>query len=128
MNMKAEHSAQNNYGFYAVGAGRAERNGEWGKAAELWQKALNFARSRNCRHWAEHPLLFALMPCSADGVASMNAKEFNQRYAVGSHFIYQPCKVLRGGTVVKTIGEARDLNSSTIVEINVEQGRRPAAN
>ena len=50
----------------------------------------------------------------------MNAKEFNQRYAVGSHFIYQPCKVLRGGTVVKTIGEARDLNSSTIVEINVE--------
>lgn len=58
MNMKVEHTAQNNYGLYAVGAGRAERSGEWGKAAELWQKALNYARSRNCRHWAEHRIAF----------------------------------------------------------------------
>ncbi|MGK0706501.1 hypothetical protein ACSFCW_23885 [Yokenella regensburgei] len=49
----------------------------------------------------------------------MKAKAFNQRFRVGSHFIYQPCKALRGGTVVKTVSEARDLNSSTIVEINI---------
>lgn len=50
----------------------------------------------------------------------MRAKQFNQRYAVGSRFIFQPCKALRGGKVVKTIAEARDLKSATVVEINVE--------
>ncbi|MGK0600102.1 ANR family transcriptional regulator [Yokenella regensburgei] len=58
MNMKVEHTAQNNYGLYAVGAGRAERSGEWGKAAELWQRALNYARSRHCRRWAEQRIAF----------------------------------------------------------------------
>ncbi|RAP71446.1 ANR family transcriptional regulator [Candidatus Erwinia dacicola] len=53
MNMKAENAARNNYGLYAVGAGRAERNGEWGKAAELWQSALTYARTSHCRQWAE---------------------------------------------------------------------------
>ncbi len=50
----------------------------------------------------------------------MNAAGFNQRYAIGSRFIFQTSKVLRGGKVVKTIGVARDLKSATVVEINVE--------
>jgi hypothetical protein len=50
----------------------------------------------------------------------MQAKEFNARYPVGSHFIHQPCKALRGGRVVKTVDVARDLKSTTVVEINVE--------
>ena len=50
----------------------------------------------------------------------MNAVDFNRCYAVGSRFIFQPCKTLRGGKVVKTVGMARDLKSATVVEINVE--------
>jgi len=50
----------------------------------------------------------------------MKAEEFNARYPVGSHFIFQPCKLLRGGSVVKTVDVARDLKSSTVVEISVE--------
>ncbi|WP_373225879.1 hypothetical protein [Enterobacter cloacae complex sp. ESBL7] len=50
----------------------------------------------------------------------MRAKEFNHRYAVGSRFIFQPSKAMRGGKVIKTIGVARDLKSATVVEINVE--------
>ena len=56
MNMVAEHSARNNYGLYAVGAGRAEQ--DWQKAAELWRKALSSARSSHCRHWAELRMAF----------------------------------------------------------------------
>ncbi len=48
----------------------------------------------------------------------MQAKEFNALYPVGSHFIYQPCKFLRGGDMVKTVDVARDLRSSTVVEIS----------
>ncbi|MCX8957197.1 hypothetical protein EHW65_07915 [Erwinia psidii] len=50
----------------------------------------------------------------------MRAKEFNRKYPVGTHFIYQPCAALRGGPVVKTRDVARDLTSSTIVEISAE--------
>ena len=50
----------------------------------------------------------------------MKAKAFNQAYVVGSHFIYQPCKVLRGGYPAKTVSEARDFKCGTIVEINRE--------
>ncbi|WP_226020327.1 hypothetical protein [Serratia symbiotica] len=50
----------------------------------------------------------------------MKAKEFNQRYAVGSHFIFQPCKAMRGGKAVKTVDVARDLKTATVVEIHVE--------
>lgn len=50
----------------------------------------------------------------------MKAKAFNQVYAVGSHFIYQPCKVLRGGYPARTVAEARDFNCGTIVEIDRE--------
>ena len=50
----------------------------------------------------------------------MKAKQFNQKYPVGSCFIHQPCKALRGGRAVRTVDEARDCPSSTVVEINVE--------
>ncbi|WP_314140386.1 hypothetical protein [Buttiauxella noackiae] len=50
----------------------------------------------------------------------MKAAEFNQKYPVGTVFIYQPCKALRGGRAVKTIDEARDMKDVTVVEINQE--------
>lgn len=42
----------------------------------------------------------------------MNAKEFNALYPVGSRFIYQPVKALRGGKVVKTVDVAHDLRKT----------------
>ncbi|MFP7326928.1 hypothetical protein [Serratia marcescens] len=50
----------------------------------------------------------------------MKAKEFNQRYAVGSHFIFRHCKTQFGGKAVKTVDVARDLKTATVVEIQVE--------
>lgn len=50
----------------------------------------------------------------------MQASEFNRLYKVGSHFIHQPCKVLRGGYPTRTVAEARDFNCGTIVEIDRE--------
>lgn len=50
----------------------------------------------------------------------MQASEFNQKYPVGKCFIYQPCPMLRGGRTVKTVDIARDFESATVVEINVE--------
>lgn len=50
----------------------------------------------------------------------MKAKEFNSRYAVGSHFIFRPCKTQFGGKAVKTVDVARDLKTATVVEIQVE--------
>ncbi|EEQ05855.1 hypothetical protein [Yersinia bercovieri] len=50
----------------------------------------------------------------------MKAGEFNRRYPVGKVFIYQPCKFLRGGKSVKTVGPAHDFDSATVVEINKE--------
>jgi len=50
----------------------------------------------------------------------MPAKEFNQRYSVGSHFIYQPCEALRGGYPAKTVAKARDFKCGCIVEIDRE--------
>ncbi|MDP8639002.1 hypothetical protein QZQ24_05575 [Serratia marcescens] len=47
------------------------------------------------------------------------AKLFNQQYAVGSTFIHQPNRALRGGPAVRTVDVARDLKSATVVEINV---------
>ncbi len=38
----------------------------------------------------------------------MNAKEFNKKYPVGSSFIHQPNKALRGGKAVKTVAPAND--------------------
>ncbi|MBJ2645057.1 hypothetical protein JGA02_25470, partial [Salmonella enterica subsp. enterica serovar Typhimurium] len=48
----------------------------------------------------------------------MKAKEFNQKYPVGSVFIYQPNPVLRGGKVVSTVDLARDCRDVSVVEIN----------
>ncbi len=50
----------------------------------------------------------------------MKAKEFNQRYPVGSTFIYQPNPLLRGGKVVSTVESARDCKDVSVVEINLE--------
>ncbi|MGQ6282623.1 hypothetical protein ACUNFS_03175 [Serratia sp. IR-2025] len=50
----------------------------------------------------------------------MQAKQFNACYPVGKSFIYQPCKALRGGQLVKTVDVARDLKTATVVEINLE--------
>ncbi|WP_245209677.1 MULTISPECIES: hypothetical protein [Serratia] len=47
------------------------------------------------------------------------AKLFNQQHAVGSAFIHQPNRTLRGGPAVRTVDVARDLKSETVVEINV---------
>lgn len=52
---------------------------------------------------------------------AINASEFNEKYKVGSMFIYQSCPILRGGSIVKTVGPARDFKvSGTVVEINQE--------
>lgn len=50
----------------------------------------------------------------------MNAKQFNALYPVGSHFVYQPNRVLRGGRIVRTVAAANDCRSGCVVEINVE--------
>ncbi|HEP1045401.1 hypothetical protein [Serratia marcescens] len=50
----------------------------------------------------------------------MQAKQFNACFPVGKSFIYQPCKALRGGSIVKTVDIARDLKTATVVEINLE--------
>jgi len=51
-----------------------------------------------------------------DGVVAMKTKAFNQAYAVGSHFIYQRCKVLCSGYPDRTVAGA----CGTIVEIDRE--------
>ncbi|ATF92812.1 Uncharacterised protein [Cedecea neteri] len=53
-----EHAARNNFGQYAVGAGRAEREGQWLKAALLWRNAHASARDGACREWAEIRIAF----------------------------------------------------------------------
>ncbi|EKN3998436.1 TPA: hypothetical protein ACHYPN_003314 [Yersinia enterocolitica] len=50
----------------------------------------------------------------------MNAKEFNKKYPVGSGFIYQPNKILRGGKAVRTVAAAGDFTQGVIVEISLE--------
>lgn len=39
---------------------------------------------------------------------------------MGSYFIYQPNRILRGGPVVRTLSRAEDKNNRTIVEIDIE--------
>ncbi|EHI2275467.1 ANR family transcriptional regulator [Salmonella enterica] len=48
-----EYAAKNQYGAYATGAGRAERNGEYGKAAELWRRAAASPCTALRRQWAQ---------------------------------------------------------------------------
>lgn len=53
-------------------------------------------------------------------MSRLSAKQFNERYPVGSCFIYQPNRILRGGPVVRTLSRAEDKNNRTIVEIDIE--------
>ncbi|EJX2354560.1 ANR family transcriptional regulator, partial [Salmonella enterica] len=48
-----EHAAKNQYAAYALGAGRAERDGEYGKAAELWRRAADAPCNASQRRWAQ---------------------------------------------------------------------------
>ncbi|EOF6578547.1 ANR family transcriptional regulator, partial [Salmonella enterica] len=48
-----EHAAKNQYAAYALGAGRAERDGEYGKAAELWRRAANAPCNASKQRWAQ---------------------------------------------------------------------------
>lgn len=49
----------------------------------------------------------------------MKAKEFNRRYEPGTPFWHQRPKETER-RAVRTVGQAKDFQSATIVEINVE--------
>ncbi|EBC4877354.1 hypothetical protein C2W27_14505 [Salmonella enterica] len=49
----------------------------------------------------------------------MNAQQFNKSYPVGNYFIYRPRIAKHDAYYVRTVREARDLRSVTIVEINI---------
>ncbi|EBG7565373.1 ANR family transcriptional regulator [Salmonella enterica] len=53
-----EHTAKNQYAAYALGAGRAERDGEYGKAAELWRRAENAPCNASKQRWAQRRAAF----------------------------------------------------------------------
>ncbi|HFD6663169.1 hypothetical protein [Morganella morganii] len=53
-------------------------------------------------------------------MSRLSAKQFNKRYPVGSYFIYQPNRILRGGPPARTLSRAKDENDRTIVEIDIE--------
>ncbi|EAU5127275.1 ANR family transcriptional regulator [Salmonella enterica subsp. enterica serovar Infantis] len=53
-----EHAAKNQYAAYALGAGRAERDGEYGKAAELWRRAADAPCNASQRRWAQDRAAF----------------------------------------------------------------------
>lgn len=53
-------------------------------------------------------------------MSRLSAKQFNKRYPVGSYFIYQPNRILRGGPMVRTLSRAKDEDNRTIVEIDSE--------
>ncbi|MFT4465406.1 MAG: hypothetical protein ACMX3H_12810 [Sodalis sp. (in: enterobacteria)] len=48
----------------------------------------------------------------------MKAEQFNQCYPVGATFIYQPNRILKNGTLIRTLDRAKDLTTCTVVEIN----------
>ncbi|AVI67240.1 hypothetical protein CKQ84_15850 [Shewanella sp. WE21] len=49
---------------------------------------------------------------------SLPADDFNNKYPIGSSFIWQPCKFLRGGLGVKTIEIAYGNKKEAVVRIN----------
>ncbi|EDJ8499764.1 hypothetical protein GFF53_17795 [Salmonella enterica] len=53
-----EHAAKNRYAAYALGAGRAERDGEYGKAAELWRRAADAPCNASKQRWAQRRAAF----------------------------------------------------------------------
>ncbi|MFT4466204.1 MAG: hypothetical protein ACMX3H_18695 [Sodalis sp. (in: enterobacteria)] len=48
----------------------------------------------------------------------MNAKQFNQCYPGGACFIYQPNRILKDGTLIRTLDSAKYLTTCAVVEIN----------
>lgn len=53
-------------------------------------------------------------------MSRLSAIQFNQRYPVGSYFIYQPNRILRGGYPARTLSPATAEGERTIVEIDIE--------
>ncbi|EBH7154264.1 ANR family transcriptional regulator [Salmonella enterica] len=53
-----EHAAKNQYAAYALGAGRAEQCGDYGKAAELWRRAANAPCNASKQRWAQRRAAF----------------------------------------------------------------------
>lgn len=53
----------------------------------------------------------------------MTAEEFNEKYPVGSSFIYQAVKYLRGGIPVQTRSEAWELgHGEAVVKVTDKAG------
>ncbi|ECA0400615.1 hypothetical protein EIL26_01715 [Salmonella enterica subsp. enterica serovar Newport] len=50
----------------------------------------------------------------------MDAKEFNRKYEVGSHFIHRPHREFPCDRAVRTVDVANDFKCGVIVEINLE--------
>lgn len=50
---------------------------------------------------------------------TLTAKQFNERYPVGSFFIYQPNRILRGGPTARTWGKAEEKDNRVMVEIDI---------
>lgn len=50
----------------------------------------------------------------------MDAKEFNRKYKVGSHFIHRPHREFSCDRAVRTVGVANEFKCGVIVEINLE--------
>lgn len=50
----------------------------------------------------------------------MDAKEFNRKYKVGSHFIHRPHREFSCDRAVRTVGVANEFKCGVIVEINLK--------
>ncbi|EBH1518533.1 hypothetical protein CBX60_22460 [Salmonella enterica subsp. enterica serovar Pensacola] len=50
----------------------------------------------------------------------MDAKEFNRKYKVGSHFIHRPHREFLCDRAVRTVDVANEFKCGVIVEINLE--------
>lgn len=50
----------------------------------------------------------------------MDAKEFNRKYKVGSHFIHRPHREFPFDRAVRTVDVANEFKCGVIVEINLE--------
>ncbi|CDH05014.1 conserved hypothetical protein [Xenorhabdus bovienii str. oregonense] len=113
-----ENSARNHYAAYSLGAARAERNADYQHAASLWDKAANAARSILARFWAERRSEFC--QSAADKDWGLKAQQFNQRYSIGTQFVY--ISIYQGDRQekksVKTIDYASDVKNETRVKIN----------
>lgn len=53
-------------------------------------------------------------------MSRLSAEQFNERYPLGSEFIYQPNRILRGGEPTITLSPAKDEGQRAIVQIDIE--------